>query len=180
MSRLFNSREAKAFVISRIVQESLRRGTPLAEPERRQLDFSEDPDELDGVPGEIAEPVDPEGYERKIAQLVRGADREARRAGGEEYESWRSAIRLLKQRDNYIGVMIDRAGLRPPGDFLKLIATAAAICALAVAVGVVLATYDLPRGNAIQYIWAGCLGIAVVWWLAYQWKLRASGRRTRE
>lgn len=59
-------------------------------------------------------------YEKKIADLVRNSVKRARKENREEYEGWWDAIRVLKREDHYILVMIRRAGLRPPGDGLKL------------------------------------------------------------
>ncbi len=158
MKRFANSREATEFVASRIVTEALRAGAPLSDAERHELYFSESADEP--ATEEIAEGVDP-AYEAKIARFIRMSDREARRQGGEEYETWRSAINLVKKRDCYLGVMIDQAGLRPPGDFLKLVATATAICGIVVVVAFVFAKYDLPPENISAYLWAACISLAL-------------------
>lgn len=164
MSRFSSPREAKEFIISRIVREALREGNPLSEPERRLLYFSEDPDEFDGAPEEFDETSDQHGYEKKIVRLVRLVDREARREGGQEYESWWAAICLLKGLDNYIAVMIDRARLRPRSDLLKLVATGVAISGLLLASIFLLVAYKIepPGREAIGfYLWATFICFAV-------------------
>ncbi len=159
-----NSREAKECVISRIVKESLRVGSSLSESERKLLYFSEDPEELDGSPEDFDDPSDQEAYEKKIVRLIRRADHEARRDGGEEYESWWAAISLLKGLNDYIGVMIGRAGLRSRGDLLKLVATGTAISGILLVSIFVLVAYniDLPRREAVGfYLWATFICFAV-------------------
>ena len=125
-------REAKEFVISRIVDEAQRENAPLSEAERRMLYFSEQHDTFRSkeVSGDFDGVHDQNEYEEKIAHLIRNTDRRARKEAREVYDIWVSAIGLIRTQDHYLGVMIDRAGLRPPGDLLKLVGTGIVITAL--------------------------------------------------
>jgi len=120
------TREAKDFVVSRIVEEAQREGRPLSESERRMLYVSAT--EMSQAEEELCADFDRESdqdcFERKIASLIKKADKRYHAQDALEYGRWRSAIRLVVQDDHYIGVMIARANLRPPWDFLKLVATA--------------------------------------------------------
>ena len=79
---------------------------------------------------EFEREYDQDEYERKIARLVEGASRHARKESREEYDDWWAAIRLLRKEDHYILVMIDLVGLRPRFDQLKLLGAGVAIVAL--------------------------------------------------
>jgi hypothetical protein len=123
MNTFHSGREAKEFLISRIVAEARRENVPLSEVERKMLYFSESgwtlPDMM-SVSDDFDREYDQDEYEKKIARLVRKADAHARKEPGDEYDGWRAAIRFLKTEDHYILVMVGIAGLRPAGDQLKL------------------------------------------------------------
>ena len=129
--RAFHSgREAKEFLISRIVAEAQRENVPLSEVERKMLYFTESgwtlPD-MTTVSEEFDREYDQNKYEKKIARLISKADGHTRKESHEEYDSWWAAIRFLRKEDHYILVMIRIAGLRPAGDQLKLFGTALAV-----------------------------------------------------
>jgi hypothetical protein len=69
-----DSREAKEFLVERILSQAERDGASLSEIERKMLYFSETawtlPDIME-VNEEFDRRYDQDGYERKIAQLVR-------------------------------------------------------------------------------------------------------------
>lgn len=124
------SREAKDFLVSRIAAEAQREGVPLSDVERKMLYFSETawtlPDMMQ-IFEEFDREYDRITYERKITRLIRNAAQHDRGESLSQYETWLSAIRLLKREDHYILVMIQQAGLRPPGDLLKLWGTGLAV-----------------------------------------------------
>jgi hypothetical protein len=123
MKAFHSAREAKEFLISKIVAEAQIEGVPLSEVERKMLYFSETgwtlPDMMQ-VYDAFEREFDSHEYERKIAKLIRNADKHARRESAETYQSWWSAIRFLKKEDHYISVMVTVAGIRPAGDLPKL------------------------------------------------------------
>jgi hypothetical protein len=133
------SRDAKEFLVSRIVAEAQRENLRLAEVERKMLYFSETAWTLTDI-AEVNEAFDrecdPAEYEQKIANLIRKLCANARAVNKEEFDTWTEAVRTLRKEDHYLLVMIDAAGAssRPRGDFLKLVATALVIVCLFVAV----------------------------------------------
>lgn len=119
MKAFHSAREAKEFLISRIVSEAQLENIPLAQVERKMLYFTESgwtlPDIMQ-VNEDFDRDYDQDEYERKIAKLVRNADRGIRKDSSEDYDEWWAAIRFLQREDHYISVMIRLAGLRPRGD----------------------------------------------------------------
>jgi hypothetical protein len=109
-----NAREAKEFLVSRIVAEAQRENVALSEIERKMLYFTETgwtlPDMME-VSDEFDRQYDQAKYEKKIAHLIRSETKRLRRTNPEEYASWISAARKLKKEDHYISIMIDDAGL---------------------------------------------------------------------
>ncbi|MFZ0706623.1 MAG: hypothetical protein WAM71_13535 [Candidatus Korobacteraceae bacterium] len=85
----------------------------------------------------------------------------------------------MRKQDHYLVVMIDRAGLRPPGEFLKLCCTALGIVGVAIGVVAVLEIYNIEppsRASMIFYFWAVMLALAV----AYALVRLAVGKRLDE
>jgi len=132
MRTFATARDAKEFLVSRIVTESQREGVPLSDVERKMLYFSERAWTLPDI-AEVSDTFDREydqaEYERKIAKLIRHFRAKARAENREEFNAWAEAVRTLRQEDHYILVMVGAAGesIRPRGDLLKLLATALAI-----------------------------------------------------
>jgi hypothetical protein len=114
MTRFSNAREAKEFLVSRIVAEAKREGVSLSEIERKMLYFSETgwslPDILE-VNDEFDRKCDTAEYEKKITHLIHKETRRLRKENPEDFVSWISAARKLKTEDHYVSVMIDAAGV---------------------------------------------------------------------
>jgi hypothetical protein len=114
MHRFSNAREAKEFLISRIVAEAQRENVSLSEIERKMLYFSETawtlPDIME-VNDEFDREYDQAEYEKKISRLIRNETKRLRKENPEDFASWASAARKLKKEDHYISVMIDHAGV---------------------------------------------------------------------
>ena len=171
MDRFSDAREAKEFLVSRIVQEAQQEGVPLSEVERKMLYFSETAWSLPGimdVSDEFDRTCDQGEYEKKIADLVRNAGKRAQKNNREEYAGWCDAIRVLRREDHYILVMIRRAGLRPPGDGLKLWGTGIAIVMvfflatfISVKFNINIDKYVPSRDTFYFYVWAA-VALAVV------------------
>jgi len=166
MKAFHNGREAKEFLISRIVAEAQRENVPLSEVEIKMLYFTESGwtlPNMTAVYEEFDREYDRNEYEKKIARLISKADRHVRKESRDDYDAWWAAIRFLKREDHYISVMVGIAGLRPAGDQLRLFATALAIviCVLLVVFLSVKYHFDLPSRGALSfYIWA--VGVCVV------------------
>jgi hypothetical protein len=130
MKEFHSGREAKEFLISRIVLEAQRENIPLSEVERKMLYFTESgwtlPD-MTAVSEDFDRDYSQNKYEKKIAKLIRKAAKHDYKESRENYDAWWSAIRFLKREDHYISVMIRIAGLRPAGDQLRLFGTALAV-----------------------------------------------------
>jgi len=161
------ARQAKEFIVSRIVDEALREGVALSEAERKLLYHSEMSGSTPDDPG-----ISDEEYENKISSLIKHAVNRARRESSEEFDMWWAAIRLLKKQDHYVLVMIARARLRPPGDLLKLWCSGFAIVGLLMG-GFLMATFvsdrykiTWPSREAFGfYTWVGMISVAVAYGL---------------
>jgi hypothetical protein len=78
------------------------------------------------------------------------------------------AIQRLSKRDHYLVVMIQRAGLRPPGDLLKLWGAGFATVAVLACAVFILAEYNIdfekyfPSRDELRFaIWATVASLAV-------------------
>lgn len=118
-----SARDAKEFLVSRIVEEANREDVSLSEVERKMLYFSETdwtlPDIMQ-VNEQFDREYDQDDYEKKIKKLIIGAAKHDRKESSDQYDSWLEAIRVLEKEDHYILVMIQAADLRPRGDQLRL------------------------------------------------------------
>jgi hypothetical protein len=175
MHALHSGREAKEFLISRIVAEAKNENTPLSEVERKMLYYTESGWTLPDMT-EVAEKFDGEydqsKYEKKIARLIRKAYKETYKQSREEYDAWWAAVHFLDKEDHYISVMIRIAGVRPRGDQLRLFGTALAIVAcflLAIFVSVKYnidpSQYMPSRGTLSVCLWAAGVSMVVAYFL---------------
>jgi hypothetical protein len=130
------AREAKEYLVGRIVEEARRVGVPLSEIETKMMYFSETawtlPNMLE-VNEAFEQNYDEAEYEQKIAGLIRGFRAEARERDTKELVAWDEAVRVLSREDHYLLVLIGVAEgrIKPAGDgyaeaywrrFLKLVA----------------------------------------------------------
>ena len=182
MKKFPSVREAKEFLVSKITQEAQRESVPLSEVERKMMYFSETgwtlPDIWD-VSGEFDRTCDQNEYEGKVAKLISKAVKRTRQEAPEEYETWWAAIRALAKGDHYLSVMIVRAGLRPPGDLLRLWGTAFAITVLLLVgifvyaylsakYGVDLGRYKPSKGTIVLCVWAA-FALPVIGYYLVRW-----------
>jgi len=109
---LTTAREAKEYLVGRIIEEARRLDIPLSEIEMKMMYFSETAWTLPDI-WEVNETFDREydqsEYEDKIANLIRSLRAEARERNTKEYAEWESAVRVLRSDDHYLLVMIDVA-----------------------------------------------------------------------
>jgi hypothetical protein len=160
MKGFHSGREAKEFLISKLVAEAKCENVPLSEVERKMLYFTESgwtlPDIMK-VNEDFDREYDQDDYEHKIAKLIAKADKRIRKGSREDYDKWWAAIRFLQQEDHYILVMIRLAGLRPRGDQLRVLATALGIVACILVWVFVSVKYNIPmpsRGSLGVVVWA--------------------------
>lgn len=175
MKAFDSGREAKEFLISRIVLDAQRENVLLSEVERKMLYFTESgwtlPD-MTAVSEDFDRDYDQNEYEQKIAKLIRKAAKHDYKESREEYDSWWSAIRFLNREDHYISVMIRVADLRPAGDQLRLFGTALAIVIclllgtfLSVEYQIDFSKYVQSRGVLTFYIWSTGVCAVVAYFL---------------
>jgi hypothetical protein len=97
------ARDAKEFLVSKIVAEALREGVPLSEVERKMLYFSETAWSLPDIV-EVNEAFDSEyaraEYEEKIANLIREMYANARSNGARGVDDLREEVRILGKEDH--------------------------------------------------------------------------------
>ena len=121
MQSFSTARDAKEFLIGRIVAEAQRESVPLSY-------FSETawtlPDIME-VNDAFDREYDQAEYEQKIVKLIRSL-RATARADEQERDAWTEAVSTLAREDHYLLVMITEAGARerPRRDILKLWAIA--------------------------------------------------------
>lgn len=131
MSEFASVREAKEFLVARIVQEAQAQGVPLSEVERKMLYFTESGWTLPDI-GEVNEAFDRDydqaSYEAKIAKIIRQIRTDDRKRSPQQFEAWKDAVKMLRKEDHYLLVMIDEADSRA----FRVIATIGCCVGLAV------------------------------------------------
>jgi len=134
------TRDAKEFLVSRIITESEREGVPLSEVERKMLYFSETAWTLPDI-AEVNDTFDREynqaEYEQKIGKLIRNMCANARADNVEEFGTWTEAVRTIRREDHYLLVLIaaaESSGLSA-GRLLKLSAIGLVIAFVIMAIG---------------------------------------------
>ncbi len=182
MKAFHSGQEAKEFLISQIVEEALGENVPLSEVERKMLYFTESgwtlPD-IVKVSEDFDREYDQAEYERKVAKLVRKADRRIRKSTGDDYERWWAAIRFLQREDHYISVMIRLAGLRRRGDQVRLFVTGLGIVTCLLVWTFFGIKYNIPvpsRGNLEVFAWI----VLCVIFVAYTLLRFILGRKRRD
>ena len=102
------TREAKEFIIGRIVDEAQLEGVPLSAIEKKMLYFSETgwalPDNYE-VQEAFDRDYDQAAYEQKIGALIRSVRAHAHRNDSEEAR-WQQAVQTISQEDHYLLVLI--------------------------------------------------------------------------
>jgi hypothetical protein len=175
MMAFHSGREAKEFLISRIVAEAQRENTPLSEVERKMLYFTESgwtlPD-MAAVYEDFDRDYSQSKYEKKIAKLIRKAAKHDYKESREEYNAWWAAIRFLKREDHYISVIIGVSGLRPAGDQLRLFGTALAIVMcfllvlfLSIKYQIDFSKYFGTKDDRTFFFWLAGVGVATTYFL---------------
>ncbi len=161
------ARRAKEFLIAKVIEEAGRENVPLSDVERKMLYFSETDESLPDiydVNAQFDRKYVQREYEAKIAGLIRKAYKSDSEGSADGARRWEDAIRALRKEDHYILVMVDQAHLRPPGDLLRLIASATAVVAVLV-VFVFLTVHGSIPDWWIRNPW-WLFGFVAVWALA--------------
>ena len=141
MQSFSSGREAKEYLIERIVAVADRDGTPLSDTERKMMYFTEAAWTLPDI-WDVSKAFDREHdqptYEAKIGMLAQKAEQRARETN--ELRDWKEAVRTLRQEDHYLLVLLaaqPRTSSSQAMDRLKLVGTALLICTL-ILVGIIL------------------------------------------
>ena len=127
MQTFASIRDAKEFLVSRIVAEAEREGVFLSETERKMLYFSETgwtlPDIAD-VGDAFDRKYDQAKYEEKIGALARNFRVESRKNNRTDFDSWTEAVRMIRVEDHYLLVLISASGSKISSQigFVKLLA----------------------------------------------------------
>lgn len=110
-----SQKQAKEYLIRRILAAAQRERVPLDEIERKMLYFSETdwtPPDLPELDAAFKRDYDEDGYEEKIAGLVRSLQATFTR---EEQEAWDdAAIKVAADGDHYLTVLISQTVSAPP------------------------------------------------------------------
>jgi hypothetical protein len=104
-----DSMQAKGFLVSRIVEEAHRQNQPLSDLEEKMLYFSETCPTLSNtmeIAERFEEEIDSGKYEDRICRLAKSAYRHDSQESPENTRLWKEAIRVLKEEDHYILVML--------------------------------------------------------------------------
>jgi hypothetical protein len=135
------SREAKEFLVDKIVEQAQRDSIDLSEVERKMLYFSETawslPDIYE-VNDEFERDCDQPEYEKKVTNIIHNFLKWSRKRDSFALTQWKAAIRKLKAEDHYILVMVGMAqgnilainGSSPATPFLKLLLIAVIACCI--------------------------------------------------
>ena len=145
-------RDAKEFLVSRIVTEAQREGIALSEIERKMLYFSETASTLPDI-ADVSDAFDgnydQEKYEEKIGSLVRNFCADSRKNNPIDFDAWTEAVRTIRPEDHYLLVLIS-AGSKTssPTGFLKLAAIGFAIACVLLIAGYLFLRREVPLAGA--------------------------------
>ena len=127
------TRDAKEFIVGRIVAEARRERIPLSDVEEKIMYFSETAWTLPNVM-EVSDAFDRDydqvEYEEKIGSLVRNFRTNARNNNQNELDDWERAVTAIKNEDHYLLVLISdtkRSADASWGRFRRLVTIAFAI-----------------------------------------------------
>jgi hypothetical protein len=137
MNRFQTARDAKEYLVHRILAQAAQDGVPLSDVERDMLYFSETSWTLPNmmaISQEFDQNYDEDEYESKIGQIVQ---RIHAQDDGNLDDSWDEALRRLRDEDHYLSVLINGASKsssrpvkRTRGDILKLILASVVVVAI--------------------------------------------------
>ncbi len=152
--RAVQIREAKDFLVAQTAEQAALEGVPLSDLEKRMMYFTESgyvPEDPIKLNEEFEAEYDPAEYEAKISRLIHHAYQRLRKENDAARKNWDLAIKCLRRGDHYLLVMWDFTpqGEKPPGDSLKLFASALGVIALAL-LGVFIASKFEPQWRWLQ------------------------------
>lgn len=113
MNRFQTAREAKEYLIRRILEQADRDNVSLSDVERKMLYFSESGwivPSMVAISREFDQAYAQDEYEKKIGQIIR---RIHDRPDGNDDGNWDQAVQRLRDEDHYLLVLIDGTSDRP-------------------------------------------------------------------
>jgi hypothetical protein len=114
MQGFATDREAKEFLIGKIVDQAQRDGVALSDVERKNLYWSETgwtlPD-IDEVDVAFERDYSRDQYEKKIVQIIRQLRARERRDRVPDFALFEKAIEKLREGDHYVLGLIDESGV---------------------------------------------------------------------
>ncbi|MDW5265810.1 MULTISPECIES: hypothetical protein [Acidobacteriaceae] len=124
MQTFATTRNAKEFLISRIITEAQLEGVSLSHIEQKMLYFSETgwtlPD-ITEASDIFDRDYDQSQYEQKIAALIRNLCAKARKNDRNEFYTWKKAVQTLRREDHYLLVLIDAVDSPPSISWPRLL-----------------------------------------------------------
>jgi hypothetical protein len=108
MSLFQTVREAKEYLIDRILSQADRDATPLSNVERKMLYFSESGwtlSDMMAISQEFDQVYNQDEYERKIGKIIRRIHDQPDTNQDEDH--WDKAVQRLREEDHYLLVLID-------------------------------------------------------------------------
>ena len=170
MAQFAGVRDAKEFLVAKIVEEARKEGVPLSDIERKMLYFSETgwtlPD-IEHVRDAFHRQYDDQDYEHKIAGLIRNGRKHARASDPSAARSWSEALSVLEDGDHYLLVMSRPAASLNQGFDWRSLALLAAFAAAVVLLPTGLTRYlghDANHDpNVVFVLWAIAVLLTVVY-----------------
>ena len=149
MNQFITVRDAKQYLIDRIVAQADQDGIPLTDVERKVLYFSETgwtlPDMMT-ISREFDETYDQNEYESKIGQIVRRIHERSHDNGDDG--NWDEAVERLADEDHYLLVLIDsNSSIHGELSRREIVGFTLVGVALMVAFLLILSTFDLRGKN---------------------------------
>ena len=140
VQKFATARDAKKFLVSRIITEAQREGVSLSEVETKMLYFSETgwtlPD-IAAVNEVFDREYDQSEYEQKIGTLIRNFCATGHEDNPNDFADWTEAVRTIRREDHYLSVLIASAKESPSMSwrrFLKLTAIAFVLACIILAI----------------------------------------------
>ncbi len=137
MNQFQTVRDAKEYLVRRIVDQAKQDGVPLSDVERDMLYFSETDWTLPNMMAinqDFDQNYDQDEYESKIGAIVQRIRNHPDRNSD---DSWDDAVHRILNEDHYLLVLINgasrsssEAAKRPRGDILRLILASVAVTAI--------------------------------------------------
>jgi hypothetical protein len=126
-------KDAKEFLVGRILDQADREGAPLTEVERKMLYFTERHAQMDGmsaISDEFDRDYDQNAYEKKMAAIAHRAYKHDKRHDSEAARRWLAAASHMKSEDHYLTVILHKAGVPKRDDSKMQLLLGAAVLAL--------------------------------------------------